>query len=143
MTLGVFGSELNNNLITAYNFLCTNYAPGDEIFLFGFSRGAYTVRSLAGLVTGCGIMRPGTMDDFYAMYEAWRTRPKDSDFSKSTWYKTNYRRLRLIHIHNSIKFIGVWDTVGALGIPKTFSGFPHVHYEQYEFHDVELNESKS
>src|SRR4051812_47997249 len=53
-TGGLTGSGLNQNIIEAYRFLVSNYVVGDEIYLFGFSRGAYTVRSLAGMIRKCG-----------------------------------------------------------------------------------------
>jgi uncharacterized protein (DUF2235 family) len=53
---GVTGVGVDENIRSAYQFICQNYVPGDEIYLFGFSRGAFTVRSLAGLVTACGIL---------------------------------------------------------------------------------------
>src|SRR5690606_17888076 len=56
VTGGAFGRGLDDNLYAAYRFLMLNYEQDDEIFLFGFSRGAYTARSLAGMVRKCGIL---------------------------------------------------------------------------------------
>jgi uncharacterized protein (DUF2235 family) len=53
---GGLGKGLDRNIMSGYRFLADNYVPGDEIYLFGFSRGAYTARSLAGLVGCCGLL---------------------------------------------------------------------------------------
>jgi len=55
--IGMFGVGVEENVITAYHFIATNYAEGDEILVFGFSRGAYTARSLAGILTKMGLLR--------------------------------------------------------------------------------------
>lgn len=51
------GRGINKNIMGNYRYLVQNYAPGDEIYLFGFSRGSYTVRSLCGLINNCGILK--------------------------------------------------------------------------------------
>src|SRR5262245_52407990 len=56
-TGGAFGEGLEDNIYDSYRFLVGNYEPGDELFLFGFSRGAFTARSLAGMIRKCGILR--------------------------------------------------------------------------------------
>jgi hypothetical protein len=56
---GVFGYGLSKNVANAYEWLIDNYNQGDEIFIFGFSRGAYTARSLAGFIAKCGLLKPG------------------------------------------------------------------------------------
>ena len=72
--LGAFGEGLSENVCEAYNFLVNNYTPGDELYIFGFSRGAYTARSLAGLVATVGICTNAMMDQFWEMYEAYCSR---------------------------------------------------------------------
>src|SRR5689334_16842720 len=54
---GAFGAGLDQKIQQAYLFVVENYEPGDEVFLFGFSRGAYTARSTAGLIRNCGVLR--------------------------------------------------------------------------------------
>lgn len=54
---GVAGKGLNKNIMDDYRYIVQNYSPGDELFFFGFSRGAYTVRSLCGLINNCGILK--------------------------------------------------------------------------------------
>lgn len=126
---GAFGEGLSKNIRELYFFLVENYAPGDELFLFGFSRGAYTVRSLAGLIRNCGILKPPYSAKYGEAYELYRTRNREMHPSapQSVEFRKNYSWPDF-----NIKFIGVWDTVGALGLP-----FSHCKY--FEFHDVELS----
>ena len=126
---GAFGWGLSKNIKDAYLYLVANYEPGDELFLFGFSRGAYTVRSLAGLVRNCGLLlreHAGRLDQGYALY---RRRDKDSHPTsiESQLFRKSYSN------EVRITCIGVWDTVGALGIPVR----PVSRW--YRFHDVKLS----
>src|SRR6266436_1272058 len=118
---GVFGSGLGKNLKDAYEWLIDNYNPGDDIFIFGFSRGAYTARSLAGFVAKCGLLRSGaplSINQLYARYTReteptiWELPDKAaSDLTfEERWMLKYCQRI-------PIKFIAVWDTVGALGVP--------------------------
>src|SRR6202000_3564146 len=66
---GMTGLGLDENIRSAYMFIAQNYLPGDEIFLFGFSRGAYTARSLAGFIGACGILKWPRLGD---LAKAWR-----------------------------------------------------------------------
>jgi uncharacterized protein (DUF2235 family) len=124
---GGFGLGLSANIVQAYHFIVLNYEPGDDLFLFGFSRGAYTVRSLAGLLNSIGIL-PKNHDFFtpegYALYRA-----RASTDEVEAFRKKNHARC------GPVKFIGVWDTVGALGVPM---GLFHGFNRKYEFHDVSL-----
>src|SRR5262249_17219902 len=68
---GILGYGLNNTIIDAYEWLIEHYNPNDELFLFGFSRGAYTARSLSGLISKCGLLVPGaplSVNQLYARY---------------------------------------------------------------------------
>jgi uncharacterized protein (DUF2235 family) len=134
LTGGAFGVGISRGILDLYLFLSNNYSPGDELFLFGFSRGAYTVRSLAGLVRNCGILRKenvGRCREAYALY-----RDRSSDTHPSSGRAKAFRATYAWPDFN-IRFIGVWDTVGALGIPL----FPlrFLTKPLYQFHDVELN----
>jgi uncharacterized protein (DUF2235 family) len=71
---GAFGYGLSRNIRDGYRFLAQNYAPGDRIFLFGFSRGAYTARSLAGLIHNCGVLRADCIDQVDAAFAFYRDR---------------------------------------------------------------------
>ncbi|MEU1276567.1 DUF2235 domain-containing protein [Streptomyces sp. NPDC005799] len=108
---GAFGVGLSHNVIDAYRFLVETYEPDDELFLFGFSRGAFTARSLAGLVRNCGILRHDHADRVQEAWVLYRDRTEEPKGAASTLFRRSYAYETEIH------FIGVWDTVGALGIP--------------------------
>lgn len=131
---GGTGIGIDRNIQDAYKFLMWSYEPGDEIYMFGFSRGAYTVRSLAGLIRNCGIMKPTYMHLIGEAYALYRDRTElthpDSDPMKA--FKKTYG----IEAETEIKFLGVWDTVGALGIPISWFNWWN---RKYQFHDVKLS----
>ena len=124
---GGFGVGLSRNIVDAYQFLVLNYQEGDEIFLFGFSRGAYTVRSLAGLLDKIGILPKDHAFFISDGYSLYRDRQPDDVFKT---FRTDHQCR-----NGDVKFVGVWDTVGALGIPiGLFKGFN----KRYQFHEVGL-----
>ncbi|HAM36643.1 MAG TPA: hypothetical protein DEB40_01340 [Elusimicrobia bacterium] len=133
-TGGAFGVGISKNIEDLYLFLIGNYAPGDEVWLFGFSRGAYTVRSLAGLIRNCGILRRGQISKYKAAYELYRDRTEHSTpkSKKASDFRAAYSWPDF-----DLHFIGVWDTVGALGIPVTPLRF--WTKKLYEFHDTNLS----
>jgi uncharacterized protein (DUF2235 family) len=96
-----------------YDFISNNYENGDELFFFGFSRGAFTVRSVAGLVADVGILSAIQMSKFPDMWEMYRSRDTNSVFRNSEWFKTNIEK-NLEGDDVQVRVIGVWDTVGAL-----------------------------
>jgi uncharacterized protein (DUF2235 family) len=132
---GAFGVGLSRNVQDTYRFVVENYEPGDELFFFGFSRGAFTARSAVGLVRNSGILRPRYADrvpQAYALYRDRRTHPRGTDaqlFRRSYSYETR------------IRFVGVWDTVGALGIPLSGGGAVDAANRRWQFHDTDLSTS--
>jgi uncharacterized protein (DUF2235 family) len=76
---GATGTGISENIRQAYRFLIDRFEIGDEIFLFGFSRGAFTVRSLAGLVRSCGILRRTASNMVPQAYDLYRTRRKGTE----------------------------------------------------------------
>ncbi|KAL8826857.1 MAG: hypothetical protein Q9170_007240 [Blastenia crenularia] len=86
---GWFGSGLDENVCEAYNFLANNYIAGDEVFFFGFSRGAFTARACAGLVASVGICRDIQMSRFWEMYQIYKTKPRDVPIEATEWGKDN------------------------------------------------------
>ena len=72
LTGGAFGDGVEANICDAYRFLIGNYDPGDEIYLFGFSRGAYTVRSIGGMIRKCGILARPCVKHYHAAIELYR-----------------------------------------------------------------------
>jgi uncharacterized protein (DUF2235 family) len=135
-TGGAFGVGLSRNVQDGYRFLVDNYEPGDKLYFFGFSRGAYTARSLAGLVRNSGILRPEErhrIGEAYALY-----RRPDKDSAPSGIAAELFRRSHSCSDETLIDFIGVWDTVGALGIP--IDGFrPPLLSKLWTFHDTTLS----
>jgi uncharacterized protein (DUF2235 family) len=126
---GALGVGLGINVQQAYRFLALNYELGDRILMFGFSRGAYTVRSLAGLVSLVGLLRKGDLDQMPKVWEYYRTPPSDRriDFIDARWVEER---------RPVIDLVGVWDTVGSLGIPGNVLG--KIGRRRHQFHDVEL-----
>jgi uncharacterized protein (DUF2235 family) len=131
LTGGAFGAGLSRNIRDLYLFLTLNYSSGDELFLFGFSRGAYTVRSLAGLIRNSGILKDKYVTRFEEAYTLYRDRTDDTrpSATQSIQFRKKYSWPDF-----NIKFIGVWETVGALGIPIFIPNL-----KQLAFHDVQLS----
>jgi len=123
---GAFGAGLSENIRDGYRWLMENYDYGDEIYVFGFSRGAFTARSLVGLIAKCGLLKadaPIGFEQIFGRYE----KGKDA----RPIYKIKYAARRgetisdfeekglLNHTHyhpHLVRMIGVWDTVGTIGI---------------------------
>jgi uncharacterized protein (DUF2235 family) len=119
---GALGTGLELNIRNAYQWLMSRYDDGDEIFLFGFSRGAYTARSLAGLINKCGLLQPGSTFSIPEIFERYKKGDAVLPLYKLRFEDpselTSDDRLLLRETRQiEIEFIGVWDTVGALGIP--------------------------
>lgn len=131
---GATGTGITQNILQAYRFIIQNYEPEDELFLFGFSRGAYTVRSLAGLIRNSGILKVENLDQIQRAYEIYRSRRHD--LQPRATEATLFRRTFAVEDITSIKFIGVWDTVGALGNPLILNGLIS---RKNQFHDPELS----
>ena len=112
-----------------YRFLVHNYEPGDRIFLFGFSRGAYTVRSLCGLINNCSILKGAEgkrVEEAFALYKSRRRKPSGE-------YSIKWREKDSVQQETNVHFIGVWDTVGSLGLPFTIFGLikdKHLFYDR-------------
>ncbi len=131
---GAFGNGLFKKIKEGYTRIAHDFADGDQIFLFGFSRGAYTARSIAGMISCVGLpasnlLTSSAIDDAFSAY---RQQPGSPE--------------RAAHVHDlatrygnrpvGIEMIGVWDTVGALGIPSLYGGVDPL---QYGFLDVGLS----
>lgn len=105
------GLGINESIKAGYAALSSRYEPGDKIYLFGYSRGAYAARSLAGFIGRIGLLRrqqatQRRIERAFRHYEASRLTQSAHDFCKA-------------HCHSEvpIEFLGVWDTVKALGLP--------------------------
>lgn len=131
---GAFGMGLSRGVKDVYGWVVDNYEPGDELFLFGFSRGAYMARSTAGLIRNSGVLRrdeKARIDEAYTLYRKRRVHPNDRPA----------RDFRAAHSHDPvpIAFVGVWDTVGALGIPWSGVGVITWFNRRWQFHDTRLS----
>jgi uncharacterized protein (DUF2235 family) len=158
ITGGLFGWGIDKNIQDAYRFLCLNYAPGDRIYLFGFSRGAYTVRSLVGLIRSVGMLPQQGIRKIPQAYKIYqdakgqyvgkgeltrentkvRELPAVVNFRQqmATEYGTDYQE------EIEITVLGCWDTVGALGIPRIawIPSFIDCFFNQkYQFHNTKLS----
>ena len=132
---GALGWGLTENVIDGYRFLANNHEPGDEIYIFGFSRGAYTARSLAGLVGFMGLMAP--IDLGGCLQSAVETRHR-TDLESAQKLKMIRERQSTEARSATIKCVGVWDTVGSLGIPGDI-GRNLLRGKYYQFHEVGLS----
>lgn len=129
---GVFGVGLSRKIQEGYRYLVTHYRDGDRIFIFGFSRGAYSARSLVGMIRNAGLLSAANERRVSEAYSLYRTRDEGADSENARFFRQRYAR-QDIDIH----CLGVWDTVGALGIPvESFDWFNQAFYR---FHDTELS----
>ena len=116
VTGGAYGRGISSNVKSGYEWLGRNFEPGDEIYLFGFSRGAFTVRSLAGMIGSGGLVdlegveSSKGWDYVDAIY--------DEGYRKQRGHQPDGARFHEVGDSKFIKLIGAWDTVGALGIPN-------------------------
>jgi uncharacterized protein (DUF2235 family) len=174
---GGTGAGLSENVIEAYNFIVMNYEAGDEIFCFGFSRGAYTARAVAGLVSDIGVIEPVDMQFFPEIYRAYmmsgqgklfsgnsawtdfvegrrskkgeemlkkgiRIGKADTKTQAEAWDMQPHGELVIAKDSRKVKVVGVWDTVGSLGIPDVAGLDFASKRTRYGFHNVKLTERK-
>jgi uncharacterized protein (DUF2235 family) len=103
-----FGYGIKANIKNAYGFLVDFWEPGDEIYLFGFSRGAYTARALVGLLEMCGLVEPSKRNLIdHAIDIHWKRRP---DWPLARRFKREFAR------DVGVTFVGLWDTVKTVGL---------------------------
>jgi uncharacterized protein (DUF2235 family) len=158
---GAFGKGLVQNIREAYRFLIFNYVPGDEIFVFGFSRGAFTARSFLGFIRAVGILK---VNDANQISEAWRLYQAhavraDDDPDELLRFRANYCPELCVTESEAdwrrangsgdgsdpsllrIRYCGVWDTVGTLGWKAVSAVFDRRTDKPYAKHDTELSPS--
>jgi uncharacterized protein (DUF2235 family) len=125
---GAIGMGLFHNVIACYRFLAQNFEPGDEIFIFGFSRGAYTARSLAGMLEGVGLL---TKQELVKERLPWAVHLYRGTPLKAGAFGESVDEFKHDHCHPSdvsgVTFLGVFDTVGALGVPGFRRSTPRFH----------------
>jgi len=125
------GYGINCSIRQGYRALAQGYQPGDKIYLFGFSRGAYAVRSIAGMIAKVGLLMPAHISDAnvgkaFRLYENYGGGRRAAHF-----------RQRLSHRNVEIEMIGAWDTVKSLGLP--FPILSYISPMATEFHDHKLS----
>jgi len=154
---GAFGWGLTRNVLNLYTGLVRIYDPGDNIYLFGFSRGAFTVRTLAGLIAKAGVLDWELLGSTDAMREAvaaaystyrkgyrtwlWRVLHGKSEEAVKVASKTAMEDFMASHkAHDvDIHFIGVWDTVDSVGGPFHSSDIINTLIYRFKFPDYKLN----
>ena len=152
---GLFGRGLMATLAEAYRFLIFNYAPGDEIHLFGFSRGAFTARTLSGLIRNCAIPQARHAGEINAALDLYRRRSAgthpDADAACAFRARVaphigvgeadrSWRAARGLAPGHPLRlrYVGVWDTVGALGVPSHLATLQWLN-RGLRFHDTRLS----
>lgn len=125
---GISGRGLSKNIREAYYEVCKHYEKGDKVSVFGFSRGAYTARSLSGMIYSCGLIRKEDLTD-NSIEKAFEIYKKGDKPTRQAYKDSNLKC--------EIEIIGVWDTVGALGIPISF--FKKFTNRFLQFHDTKIN----
>jgi uncharacterized protein (DUF2235 family) len=132
---GATGKGVHKNIMDDYRYIVQNYSPGDELYLFGFSRGAYTVRCLCGLIYNCGIVKRADAAHIQAAFNHYKK--PGSAYAPEGANSIAFRE-RYSHPSREVRFVGVWDTVGALGIPISFLG---LFDDEDEFYDSKLGKN--
>jgi len=147
---GAFGAGLLRNIEEAYRFIIFNYSPGDDIFIFGFSRGAFTARSLAGMLSKIGIIRHTEAHRIHQVFEHYKSKRSKSDpvlrqfrrelgygevYVDPDDYPENHQQMQAL----AVRYMGIWDTVGSMGLPKFGPADPDTLPSKYRFHDLKLS----
>ena len=126
-----FGVGISRNVRECYEFLFENYQAGDKVFLFGFSRGAFTIRSLSGFVNLIRILPKSRHELIKQAYKIYKINDKVKRKVIAEEFLSRHHTMRC-----PIEFIGVWDTVGALGVP--FRPLDFINPFRHDFHDTQL-----
>ncbi|KAL3419346.1 peptidoglycan binding domain containing protein [Phlyctema vagabunda] len=166
LTGGLLGTGISENIREAYAFIANNYTPGDEIILIGFSRGAFTVRSVASMIRDIGLLTLEGMSNFYPIFKdqenfrnacyrdlfpdlPFSNKPRDEAGYDQKIYKKRLVENKLTRVYDPdgktivVQAVAVFDTVGSLGIPNSsfFArlGLPHATRE-FKFYDTNLSD---
>jgi uncharacterized protein (DUF2235 family) len=134
---GAIGLGLAANVRDAYAFIANNYEPGDEIFLVGFSRGAYTARTIAGVIRTVGLLRKQQMGGFMDAWAFHKLKDEEREARQAEFDAIFPNRLRDV----PIRCIAVFDTVGAMGVPTNRLTWNwHPCKDTYRFHTKVLGD---
>ena len=153
---GALGLGLLDNVVEAYRHLVFLHEPGDEVYVFGFSRGAFTARSLAGFIRFTGLLSRGRLSylpEAVARYAERRLESAARRQSRNAEWRAINAPDYLVDPEDrdiyaefgadravpfDLAYLGVWDTVGALGIPGHLTAAPFLN-RKYAFHDTALS----
>ncbi len=133
-----FGYGLQERVLAGYKFLCRHYVPGDEISMFGYSRGAYSAKVLAALVSEYGLM--GTHNDYNMQYAYNLYIKRKPNFETMAKFKKTFATHR-----PSIKFLGLWDSVSSVGNAVQMRNYPYtsnVKNVEYLRHAIAVDERR-
>jgi uncharacterized protein (DUF2235 family) len=130
LTGGLFGRGLSENIQAGYAWLAGRHLANDNVFVFGFSRGAYSARSCVGLIRKCGLLKSADLALVQQAYALYRDKKIAPDHARAAAFRAAHSR------EIRVRFVGVWDTVGALGVP--LSGVPFSK-DYYRWHDTSLS----
>jgi uncharacterized protein (DUF2235 family) len=152
---GATAEGIATNIREGYDFICQNYIEGDELFFIGFSRGAFTARSIAGLIDNMGVLTKAGLPTLSIVFKDFENRanpnyespyPNDpfpnKPSAKDPRYKRELERRGLTRLGVPIKAVAVWETVGSLGIPRVpileRLGLQSKGMKEYTFYDTSL-----
>ena len=126
-----FGAGLDDNVMDAYRYLMATHEDGDNVFLFGFSRGAFTVRVLAGMLHGVGLLNTGSENMLRYVWEHYRgirilgDNASDKEKAAADRHAEGTKILRRSFARACpVAFLGPWDTVGSVGMYNMNQAFP-------------------
>jgi uncharacterized protein (DUF2235 family) len=133
---GAFGAGIDERIQEAYQRICEQYEAGDELYLLGYSRGAYTARSLGGLLGCVGLLRADQTAHIAEAYKIYRIQKDDQRKDKASSFRSRYGTETI-----PITLLGCWDTVGALGIPDVLPNIPIDYWvnKPLRFHNTNLS----
>lgn len=143
---GVFGEGLEDSILDTYLRLAFNYEPGDEIYIFGFSRGAFSARSLAALIGRCGIVSRRYAEKAIEAFDIYRTPGLAWDDPICRDFRIKYgKRItdkdgvrRQADFRPPVAYLGIFDTVGQRGLPSALGWLSEKANERFSFHDLAL-----
>ena len=129
---GAFGYGISKNIQAGYRRVADRWSDDAELWAFGFSRGAYTARSLVGLIRKAGLLIKAHEETIDLAYNLYRDKAVHPDDPQAVAFRAAHSR------EIRVRFIGVWDTVGSLGVPLTGALVPWGR-DHYQWHDTELS----
>ncbi|KAF9534213.1 hypothetical protein CPB83DRAFT_322884 [Crepidotus variabilis] len=118
---GIVGAGVDEHILQAYTFFVNNYEKGDYLYIFGFSRGAFTARALASFICNAGLLKREKIQFLPILYKEYKDRLKPRT-DKKTFSELLEERKEDFATHDEvlIALLGLWDTVGSLGMPQTW-----------------------